>query len=155
MFPLLFFHLTDGSQFTPESFFLRCLLWHFHINCPSLLFLHHVYKDLLACAFPIVLLITFNIHNIYQVVEFHFAMILACLFICMHLHCYSDGMVICHLPHGPTAYYTLFNTVMRHDIPNVGTMSEQYPHLIFHNFTSDRGQRVRYPLCAYLSFVRV
>jgi len=31
---------------------------------------------------------------------------------------------------------------MRHDIPNVGTMSEQYPHLIFHNFSSDRGQRV-------------
>jgi len=56
--------------------------------------------------------------------------------------CDTDGLVISHLPHGPTAYYTLFNTVMRHDIPDVGTMSEQYPHLIFHNFTTDRGERV-------------
>jgi len=52
-------------------------------------------------------------------------------------------MVVSHLPHGPTAYYTLYNTVMRHDIPNLGTMSEQYPHLIFHNFTSERGERVQ------------
>lgn len=52
-----------------------------------------------------------------------------------------DGLIISHLPHGPTAYCTLYNTVMRHDIPNVGTMSEQYPHLIFHNFTSERGER--------------
>jgi len=56
--------------------------------------------------------------------------------------CGADGMVISHLPHGPTAYYTLYNAVMRHDIPNLGTMSEQYPHLIFHNFTSERGERV-------------
>lgn len=54
-----------------------------------------------------------------------------------------DGMVVCHLPHGPTAYYTLYNTIMRHDIPNLGTMSEQYPHLVFHNFTSQRGERVK------------
>jgi U3 small nucleolar ribonucleoprotein protein IMP4 len=54
-----------------------------------------------------------------------------------------DGMVVCHLPHGPTAYYTLYNTVMRHDIPNLGTMSEQYPHLIFHNFTTQRGERAK------------
>jgi len=56
--------------------------------------------------------------------------------------CGADGMVICHLPHGPTAYYTLYNTIMRHDIPNLGTMSEQYPHLILHNFTSQLGERV-------------
>jgi len=55
---------------------------------------------------------------------------------------FADGLVISHLPHGPTAYYTLYNTVMRHDIPNLGTMTEQYPHLIFHNFTSERGERV-------------
>lgn len=30
---------------------------------------------------------------------------------------------------------------MRHDIPKIGTMSEAYPHLIFHNFTSKLGQR--------------
>ncbi|KAM4011906.1 U3 small nucleolar ribonucleoprotein IMP4-like [Anomaloglossus baeobatrachus] len=31
---------------------------------------------------------------------------------------------------------------MRHDIPDLGTMSEAYPHLVFHNFTSRLGQRV-------------
>ena len=30
---------------------------------------------------------------------------------------------------------------MRHDIENTGTMSEQYPHLIFSNFTSKLGKR--------------
>ena len=53
-----------------------------------------------------------------------------------------DGLVVCHLPYGPTAYFQLMNTVMRHDIPNVGTMSEAYPHLIFHNLTSRLGRRV-------------
>lgn len=49
--------------------------------------------------------------------------------------------MVCHLPYGPTAYFQLLNAVMRHDIPNIGTMSEAYPHLIFHNFTSKLGQR--------------
>lgn len=53
-----------------------------------------------------------------------------------------DGMIICHLPFGPTAYFTVVNTVMRHDIPNIGKMSEAYPHLIFDNFTSKLGKRV-------------
>ncbi|KAM4012032.1 U3 small nucleolar ribonucleoprotein IMP4-like isoform 1-T1 [Anomaloglossus baeobatrachus] len=54
-----------------------------------------------------------------------------------------DGLIVCHLPFGPTAYFTLCNVVMRHDIPDLGTMSEAYPHLVFHNFTSRLGQRVR------------
>ncbi|XP_013394125.1 U3 small nucleolar ribonucleoprotein protein IMP4 [Lingula anatina] len=53
-----------------------------------------------------------------------------------------DGLVVCHLPYGPTAYFTLSNVVMRHDIPDVGKMSEAYPHLILNNFTSKLGQRV-------------
>ncbi|XP_069041021.1 U3 small nucleolar ribonucleoprotein protein IMP4 [Lepisosteus oculatus] len=53
-----------------------------------------------------------------------------------------DGMIVCHLPFGPTAYFTLYNVVMRHDIPDIGTMSEAFPHLIFHNFTSRLGKRV-------------
>ncbi|KJH52136.1 brix domain protein [Dictyocaulus viviparus] len=52
-----------------------------------------------------------------------------------------DGMVVCHLPFGPTAYFTLSNVVMRHDIPEREPMSEQYPHLIFHNLGSKLGQR--------------
>ena len=53
-----------------------------------------------------------------------------------------DGLVVCHLPFGPTAYFQILNTVMRHDIPNVGTMSEAYPHLIFHNLNTKLGLRV-------------
>jgi len=52
-----------------------------------------------------------------------------------------DGLIICHLPHGPTAYFTLSDIVMRHDIPDIGTMSEAYPHLVFHNFQSRLGLR--------------
>ncbi|XP_016370013.1 U3 small nucleolar ribonucleoprotein protein IMP4-like [Sinocyclocheilus rhinocerous] len=53
-----------------------------------------------------------------------------------------DGLVVCHLPFGPTAYFTLYNVVMRHDVPDIGTMSEAFPHLIFHNFMSRLGRRV-------------
>lgn len=53
-----------------------------------------------------------------------------------------DSLVICHLPYGPTAYFSLSNVVMRHDIPNVGPVQEVYPHLIFHNFTTKLGKRL-------------
>ncbi|XP_040579507.1 U3 small nucleolar ribonucleoprotein protein IMP4 [Lepeophtheirus salmonis] len=52
-----------------------------------------------------------------------------------------DGLIVCHLPFGPTAYFTLSDIVMRHDIPELGNMSEQYPHLVFHNFKSKLGER--------------
>lgn len=65
-------------------------------------------------------------------------------FIIVHEHRgIPDNLVICHLPYGPTAYFNLSNVVMRHDIPEaVGTMSEQKPHLIFHNFKTKLGERV-------------
>jgi len=64
-------------------------------------------------------------------------------FIVLHEHRGTpDGLIICHLPHGPTAYFTMSDLVMRHDIPNIGNMSEAYPHLIFHNFKSRLGERV-------------
>lgn len=52
------------------------------------------------------------------------------------------GLIVSHLPFGPTAYFTLCNVVMRHDIPDLGTMSEAKPHLITHGFTSRLGKRV-------------
>eukprot|EP00899_Mesostigma_viride_P027948 jgi/Mesvir1/8338/Mv12599-RA.1 len=55
-----------------------------------------------------------------------------------------DGLIVCHLPYGPTAYFGLLNVVLRHDIQDkktVGTMSEVYPHLIFDNFKSKLGVR--------------
>jgi len=64
-------------------------------------------------------------------------------FILLHEHRGEpNGLVICHLPYGPTAYFTLYNTVMRHEVPDMKTMSEEYPHLIFHNFKSRLGKRV-------------
>lgn len=58
---------------------------------------------------------------------------------------YSDAMIVSHFPHGPTVYFTLNNVQLRHDIGTYknSTVSEQYPHLIFENFTSKLGERVR------------
>jgi U3 small nucleolar ribonucleoprotein protein IMP4 len=53
------------------------------------------------------------------------------------------GMVVCHLPYGPTAYFALSSTVMRHDIENKGTVSEAFPHLIFNGFETETGQRIQ------------
>ena len=52
-----------------------------------------------------------------------------------------DTLVICHLPYGPTAYFTMSDVIMRHDLKDIGTMSEQFPHLIFHNFKTKLGKR--------------
>ncbi|KAJ3413618.1 snoRNA-binding rRNA-processing protein imp4 [Chytridiales sp. JEL 0842] len=52
-----------------------------------------------------------------------------------------DGLVVCHFPYGPTAYFSLHNVVLRHDIPDIGNVSEQFPHLIFNNFNSKIGAR--------------
>jgi U3 small nucleolar ribonucleoprotein protein IMP4 len=46
------------------------------------------------------------------------------------------------LPHGPTAFFPLHNVSLRYDIPDIGTALQAYPHLIFHNLTSNLGQRL-------------
>jgi len=41
-----------------------------------------------------------------------------------------DGLVVCHMPYGPTAYFGVHHAVARHDIGSkseVGTMSEVRP----------------------------
>mmetsp|Transcript_13703 Transcript_13703/g.17856 ORF Transcript_13703/g.17856 Transcript_13703/m.17856 type:complete len:288 (+) Transcript_13703:29-892(+) len=53
-----------------------------------------------------------------------------------------DGLVICHLPLGPTAYFSISNCVLRHDIENRGTISEAYPHIILHGLQSKVGERI-------------
>ncbi|KAB8211363.1 U3 small nucleolar ribonucleo protein component, partial [Aspergillus flavus] len=54
------------------------------------------------------------------------------------------AMTISHLPHGPTASFSLHNVVLRADIPNAarGTVSESYPHLVFEGFKTKLGLRV-------------
>jgi U3 small nucleolar ribonucleoprotein protein IMP4 len=55
-----------------------------------------------------------------------------------------DGMIISHMPHGPTTYFGLFNVVLRHDIQeeDITTVSEAYPHLVFDGFSNRLGERV-------------
>ena len=54
-------------------------------------------------------------------------------------------MIVSHFPHGPTLFLSLHNVQLRHDIASYSesTVSEQYPHLIFENFSSKLGERVR------------
>jgi len=55
-----------------------------------------------------------------------------------------DGLVVCHLPFGPTAYFGISNCVLRHDLnEKPPTVSEAAPHLIFHGFTAKVGRRVK------------
>eukprot|EP00742_Colponemidia_sp_Colp-10_P004166 GILJ01004445.1.p1 GENE.GILJ01004445.1~~GILJ01004445.1.p1 ORF type:complete len:288 (+),score=43.23 GILJ01004445.1:80-943(+) len=54
-----------------------------------------------------------------------------------------DGMIVSHMPYGPTAYFGLSSVVMRHDLKEKPeNMSEAYPHLIFHGFNTNLGERV-------------
>lgn len=53
-----------------------------------------------------------------------------------------DGLILCHLPFGPTAFFTLRNCVQRHDIENCGTMSEVFPQIILNNLNSKLGVRL-------------
>ncbi|KAG0522545.1 hypothetical protein BDA96_07G046500 [Sorghum bicolor] len=55
-----------------------------------------------------------------------------------------DGLIVSHLPNGPTAYFGLLNVVTRHDIRGrkaMGKMSEAYPHLVLDNFSTQVGER--------------
>jgi U3 small nucleolar ribonucleoprotein protein IMP4 len=54
-----------------------------------------------------------------------------------------DALIVCHLPYGPTASFSLSNTIMRHDIETKQTMSQVFPHLIFHNMDTRLGERVK------------
>lgn len=57
-----------------------------------------------------------------------------------------DGMIISHLPYGPTAYFGLSNVILRHDLSattDVANMSEAYPHLIFDQFSTKLGVRLK------------
>jgi len=59
--------------------------------------------------------------------------------------CFADALILSHFPHGPTVYFTLHNVTLRHDLPDTQktTVSEAYPHLIFSEFSSNLGQRIR------------
>eukprot|EP00727_Mastigamoeba_balamuthi_P007498 m51a1_g3369 putative u3 small nucleolar ribonucleoprotein protein imp4-like (293) ;mRNA; f:456994-458033 len=53
-----------------------------------------------------------------------------------------DGLIVTHLPFGPTIYFGLFNCVLRHDVEEKKTIPQAYPHLVFHGFDTKLGSRV-------------
>ncbi|KAL1525611.1 hypothetical protein AB1Y20_020464 [Prymnesium parvum] len=53
-----------------------------------------------------------------------------------------DGMIVSHMPYGPTAYFGLHNVIMRHDIEQAAHVSEANPHIILHNLSTKMGERV-------------
>lgn len=57
----------------------------------------------------------------------------------------TDALVLSHFPHGPTVLFTLNNVALRHDSPEYAdsTVSQQYPHLIFEDFSSKLGERIK------------
>ena len=63
-----------------------------------------------------------------------------------------DNLIVCHLPYGPTAYFTLSNCILRHDIPEVTPSSLQYPHLILDGLNSKIGQRISRILQVYHTY---
>ena len=53
------------------------------------------------------------------------------------------ALTVSHLPHGPTASFSLHNVLLRKDVADAqGTVSESYPHLIFEGFSTKLGDRV-------------
>jgi U3 small nucleolar ribonucleoprotein protein IMP4 len=52
------------------------------------------------------------------------------------------SLTLSHFPHGPSVVFTLHNVKLRHDLTDIGNVSESYPHLIFENFTTKLGARV-------------
>jgi len=58
------------------------------------------------------------------------------------------GMVVSHLPYGPTAFFGLFNVVLRHDVElaaagrTAGVPLQTRPHIICDGFTTPLGERV-------------
>lgn len=61
-----------------------------------------------------------------------------------NLYFHLDSLIVCHLPHGPTARFGILNAVLRHDIPDIGSMPQAYPHLAFYNFKTKLGNRVSF-----------
>ncbi|KAI3658817.1 hypothetical protein MP638_005823 [Amoeboaphelidium occidentale] len=62
-----------------------------------------------------------------------------------------DSLILSHFPHGPTAYFSLHNVVLRHDLNNssysgedkLEKVSECIPHLVLNGFQSQVGLRVK------------
>lgn len=53
-----------------------------------------------------------------------------------------NGMVVCHLPDGPTAMFNLSSVVLNRDIKGRGKPTEHKPELVLNNFGTRLGYRI-------------
>lgn len=53
-----------------------------------------------------------------------------------------NGMVVCHLPDGPTATFKVSSVVLNRDIKNHGRPTSHKPELVLNNFSTRLGLRV-------------
>lgn len=53
-----------------------------------------------------------------------------------------DGLSLCHLPHGPTAHFTLSGAVLRQEVGGLGGAPLAAPHLLLLRLDSPLGRRV-------------
>ncbi|NXQ17605.1 IMP4 protein, partial [Peucedramus taeniatus] len=54
-----------------------------------------------------------------------------------------DGLTVSHLPHGPTAHFTLSGAVLRQEVGGLGGAPLAAPHLLLLRLDSTLGKRVR------------
>ncbi|CAL6053800.1 U3_small nucleolar ribonucleoprotein IMP4 [Hexamita inflata] len=54
-----------------------------------------------------------------------------------------DGMIISHLPHGPTLYLNVSDVLMRQEVNPEATVLEKAPQLIFENLNQKIGKRLQ------------
>jgi ribosome production factor 1 len=53
-----------------------------------------------------------------------------------------NGLIVCHLPDGPTATFKVSSAVLTRDIKNHGRASSHKPELVLNNFSTRLGLRV-------------
>ena len=53
-----------------------------------------------------------------------------------------NGMLVTHLPEGPTAHFRLRNLKLRKDIPHCGEPTSHKPEMVLNNFDSRLGHRI-------------
>jgi ribosome production factor 1 len=54
----------------------------------------------------------------------------------------SDGLLVCHLPEGPTAYFKINSLKFSKDIKGVGESTDHCPEIILNNFNTRLGHTV-------------
>lgn len=53
-----------------------------------------------------------------------------------------DGLVVSHLPYGPTAFFNISGVVMRSEVADARHVPEKAPHLVLEGMSTKLGQRI-------------